>query len=354
MNITFMIGNGFDVGIGMKSCFTDYFPQYCEAAEKSANETMKALAEEIKSDEKNWSYFERQLGQYTSRFTKDTKGKLLEQLRDFEMGFVKYLTEQENNLEFTNTDEISKVMTQALTGFQRQLHMASRAQIDDLLKSKSTEKRVYHFISFNYTSVLEKCLQTITGGILQTRKVGNTEYRDVIGEIVHPHGYVDECPIMGVNDDSQIANKDIAQDPGIAKYLIKPETNKAQKMNFDSVAKSVLNSSDILCIYGMSLGETDALWWKRVMTWLNASSAHQLVVFTFDPSFSPASHIDWMQREDRIVDTFRQYIGPGMNMEQLRARIHLAVHRNIFAIDLSKVGGVISVPEYKRLLESVV
>ena len=103
---------------------------------------------------------------------------------------------------------------------------------------------------------------------------------------------------------------------------------------------------------GMSMGETDALWWKRVMTWLNSSPAHHLVVFTFDPSFSSASHIDWMQREDRVVDTFRQYIGSGMNMEQLRARIHLAVHRNIFAIDLSKVGGVISVPEYKRLLES--
>ncbi len=352
MNITFMIGNGFDLGIGMKSCFTDYFPKYCEAAEKSENETMKALAEEIKSDEKNWSYFERQLGQYTTRFTKDTKGKLLEQLRDFEMGFVKYLIEQENNLEFTNTAEISKVMIHALSEFQLSLHLASNTQIEELFKNRANEKRFFHFISFNYTSVLEKCLETIAGGVVQTRKVGNTEYQDVVGKVVHPHGYVDECPIMGVNDASQIANKDIAQDPNIAKYLIKPETNKAQKMNFDSLANSFLNQSDILCIYGMSLGDTDALWWKRVMNWLNSSSTHHLVVFTFDPSFSSASHIDWMQRDDQIVDLFRKYITQGMNMDQLRNRIHLAVHRNIFAIDLSKVCGVMSVPEYKRILES--
>lgn len=29
MNITFLIGNGFDVGMGMKSRFSDFFPKYC-------------------------------------------------------------------------------------------------------------------------------------------------------------------------------------------------------------------------------------------------------------------------------------------------------------------------------------
>ena len=28
MNITFLIGNGFDIGLGMLSRFTDYFPVY--------------------------------------------------------------------------------------------------------------------------------------------------------------------------------------------------------------------------------------------------------------------------------------------------------------------------------------
>lgn len=34
MNITFFIGNGFDVGMGLHSKFSDYFPRYIE---ESAN-----------------------------------------------------------------------------------------------------------------------------------------------------------------------------------------------------------------------------------------------------------------------------------------------------------------------------
>ena len=49
MNITFLIGNGFDVGLGMKSRFKDFFPIY---KEKSQNKEprIKYLSDSIEGN----------------------------------------------------------------------------------------------------------------------------------------------------------------------------------------------------------------------------------------------------------------------------------------------------------------
>ena len=72
MNITFLIGNGFDVGMGMHSKFSDYFPIYIEDS-KDKVKSLKDFADEIAEDEEKWSVFEKQLGVYTNKFSLETK-----------------------------------------------------------------------------------------------------------------------------------------------------------------------------------------------------------------------------------------------------------------------------------------
>lgn len=72
MNITFMIGNGFDVGLGLRSKFSDYFPVYIDES-KGKDETLSPLAKEIELNQEEWSYFEKKMGEYTGKFTKETK-----------------------------------------------------------------------------------------------------------------------------------------------------------------------------------------------------------------------------------------------------------------------------------------
>lgn len=60
MNITFLIGNGFDVGMGLKSKFSDYFPIYIEESKEKDN-SIKALADDIEINRAEWSYFEKKL-----------------------------------------------------------------------------------------------------------------------------------------------------------------------------------------------------------------------------------------------------------------------------------------------------
>ena len=49
MNITFLIGNGFDVGVGMRSKFKDFFPQYIDKS-KTKEKDIQHLAIEIERE----------------------------------------------------------------------------------------------------------------------------------------------------------------------------------------------------------------------------------------------------------------------------------------------------------------
>ena len=51
MNITFMIGNGFDVGLGLPSKFKDFFPTYVEDSKNKPPE-IKQLSERIHANHK--------------------------------------------------------------------------------------------------------------------------------------------------------------------------------------------------------------------------------------------------------------------------------------------------------------
>ena len=57
MNITFMIGNGFDVGLGLPSKFKDFFPTYVEDSKNKPPE-IKQLSERIHANYKTWADFD--------------------------------------------------------------------------------------------------------------------------------------------------------------------------------------------------------------------------------------------------------------------------------------------------------
>ena len=82
----------------------------------------------------------------------------------------------------------------------------------------------------------------------------------------------------------------------------------------------------------------DKLWWGRVLTWLNGASERQLVIFDYDPDFVTASQFDWIDKEDAIIDRLAPYASDSkIDVEKLRPRIHIAVHKNIFEMNLRRV-----------------
>lgn len=342
MNITFLMGNGFDIGVGLESKFEQFFPTYIDKS-KNKSEDLKQLAIDIEIDckkngyYKTWADFEKALGEYTANFTPETKQKFIDQVKDFEKEFVKYLQEQENGLSFEEKDEISTIMIDALIQYYSVGNLApeSSSAIANVYSKHSDESHIYNFINFNYTDTLEHCLETISQKTVTIRKYRDTNKTDKIGEIIHVHGKKYAHPIIGVNDVSQIVNVELANDPRFAKKIVKPTLNKCLRLENDKNATSIINKSTILCIYGMSLGVTDKKWWNLILSWLAGSSERHLVIFNYDTNYSSSTQFDWIEKEDEIIDTLSQYSN-SVDVENLVPRIHIAIHKNIFQIDLRK------------------
>ena len=337
MQLTFLIGNGFDVGMGMRSKFSDYFPRYIE---ESANKTksLKDLSKRIEKNQKEWSYFEKKLGEYTEEFTLETQEIFKQQLRDFELGFIKYLREEEKALVY-DQQKIKETFGKAFLNFYKDenLTAGSEETVANQFLRYNQYDRIYNFINFNYTDILEKCLESFPDGLIAKRTVKSMGYVDKLGKVIHIHGYKDKLPLMGVNDVSQIKNKELAEDKRFVRFIVKPLFNKANRTNYDKQAMNLISNSHIICIYGMALGETDKDWWKLVLTWLNNESNRQLVIFNYDEKYDTSSQFDFLEKEDAIIDKLSEFVAEEkINVEALRARIHIAIHKNIFEMNLRK------------------
>lgn len=84
--------------------------------------------------------------------------------------------------------------------------------------------------------------------------------------------------VCGVNDVSQIASKALAADTNVATTFVKGEIQKAFGSIDDSQAVDAINSAHVLIIFGLSLGETDARWWTKVVNLLKASSSRRVII----------------------------------------------------------------------------
>ena len=258
MNITFLIGNGFDIGMGMRSAFRDFFPIYqVKSIDKVSR--IRRLSQEIGADYETWADFESALGKYTLNFTPETKQDFIDQLKDFEKDFIDYLKGQKEMLSFDTFKSISDMMVDALIGYYNNGNLAyeSKLAISRIYSQHAAENHVYNFVNFNYTDVLEQCLATIPQQIVCKRKYNGVERIDKLGRTVHIHGTCDFQPIIGVNDISQIANQELAKDSRFTSFIVKPSLNQLMRLGNDGATQTLINQSAIICIYGMSLGSTD-------------------------------------------------------------------------------------------------
>lgn len=149
----------------------------------------------------------------------------------------------------------------------------------------------FDFISFNYTNTLDQCIKIIKKITNNNQKYigfhtcNNTVYCNEIGKILHVHGTVDANMVLGVNDISQISNHSLFECDNGEIYknsIIKIQANKSNKDGTDLKAKQMIDNSQLIFIYGMSIGPTDKLWWDRISIWLNGDKDRHLIIQKHD------------------------------------------------------------------------
>lgn len=323
MDVTFLIGNGFDLGIGLKTGYKDFYNVYCQS-KSSDSEILQHFKSDILKEPETWADFESAFGEYAYHF-KDAED-YMQLFEDFIRQFSLYLENEESAFDDSETEEMLRGMKKALSSYY-DIRPADKDTVVSLIESY---RKNFNFISFNYTCCLDKCIDAVKSSPNSLASISGE-----IGELVHVHGYTDKDLIMGVNDASQIENEAFSQDETVLNELVKPRQNEIIKMNYDYRATQIINRSQIICVYGMSIGETDQKWWKLIMQWLQRDINNHLIVLRH------RAPIRMVPVWRRFVESTRNLLYmhgevPAENQRVIANQIHIDVDHNIFAMDLTK------------------
>lgn len=274
MQVSFLIGNGFDRGLGLRTSFRDFFPVYCKEA--SGSPEVEAFKDLLRADGgfDRWSDFERALGIHTDQPPLNQEDSLENCLEDFERSFAGYLEREAARIDYAACGRI------LWEDFARDLS-TYRSRLERNFYEEAEKRRpsncpmTFHLLDFNYTNVLDQLADRLQGHSIINRSC----HIDHLGELVHVHGTTQEAMLIGVDNIWQVNNPGLFTSVSQQRLLVKPQLNQQCGCGNDSRAIQCIQNSDEICVLGMSLGETDGTWWRLLLEWLEGRIDRQLLLF---------------------------------------------------------------------------
>lgn len=277
--ITFLIGNGFDLHIGLNTSYKDFYEYYITKYPDDI------LARSIGSDDIYWADLELALGRYTGEIEPDTENDFWDSEERLEQELTSYLESQMKRVSIRDRKssmETAIEMQRSLTNFHKELPEIQQQYIEEAINETHTNI-VYSFITFNYTTVLDQCINAaknmIPGEFAKHQTSLGRSYSHAIEPPLHIHGTTEAEMVFGVNDESQITNKEFTSNDYHKQLLIKEETNKCYNRGKTDAARKIIDDSMIICIFGMSIGRTDKIWWQYIAQWLQKNEKRRLIIY---------------------------------------------------------------------------
>lgn len=276
MNTTYIIGNGFDMNLGLKTRYQDFYDYYQN--QSSPSEEVKQLKANIDRNKENWADLELALGEYTPNF-KDPNSAI-----DVMVDLCKHLTEYlklQSRFIPQSNEKIKEEMLRCLANPNEFFLPADQEQIQSYYSNSLLAHSKITILSLNYTPSIERILD-YKGN--QPISIDSNDswlgYGTKVHPVLHPHHTLNGTIIVGLNDESQIANQTLLGDEKFKEYFIKPACNKMLSFRTEDQCSDVINNSDLFVVFGSSLGSTDKLWWQKIANrMVNSNSLLLLFIY---------------------------------------------------------------------------
>lgn len=347
MNFTFVIGNGFDINLGLKTKYTDFY----EYIERNNLLEDNMFFEKIRENVEYWEDFEKMLGIMTC-FHKDitifknrinncgfnisvaeseklakhligdgtekvTWIKYNQDLKNFYTEFKKYLESEESRVEILE-NETSRKINNSLLYFWKDFEEEEQKKFfESIQRSLDTQiwngndkilDLTFEFLNFNYSSTLENMLNCINLEMLEMTWIKllksklNVSYNiklTIKTNHYHVHANKDSGMFLGVDNVSQLY-EDFFPDIDMMDTIIKPyKIDDYIDGNTDKY-RNILEKSDYVYIFGMSIGITDLTWWKICIELILKNSAI-IVIHYFENDFRiHVSDYEYTTNKDKI------------------------------------------------------
>ena len=179
----------------------------------------------------------------------------------------------------------------------------------------------YSFITFNYTKTLDEII-----------KIYFSYTKKRIEKLIHIHGKLDADVVLGINDITQLGKHKFNFTKKLFRAFIKPLFNNVYDEQRVIDAVDTISRSDVICIYGMSLGESDEMWVEKIYNWLAQNSNHHLIYYKYsEKRFNRLNSDEIMDEEDERVEELIERICKGRERkEEFYSQVHVPVEFDIF------------------------
>lgn len=342
MDITFLVGNGFDIACGIDTSYKAFYNWYLK--QPSSSVFIKDLKENIENNWENWSDFEIGLEQYSQYFGANNIEGFFECYDDAQKSIVEFLNMQTSKINFNMLDEkqIREFINNIIYFYEDLPSVIEK-------RTYSNEKHVnYHFISFNYTQILNKLLEMVSKLPHPLDDVMNN--KKIYLPAINIHGTLTKSPLLGVSEECQITNKELLKLSYFSQIMIKPNAAKAIGESWYDEAIELIETSDAICIFGMSLGESDSFLWEKIITRLRISLNCILIIFWYtDNPPSNISTYNFIVEKNKVQDIILKYadLYPE-EINKLKERIHIVFNtKRVLQINLSQT----NINDDKKLLK---
>lgn len=287
MHITWLFGNGLDIGFGLKTRYLDFY-KYLETKSNDDNLIMKRIKEDKDNGDiyEKWADYEIKLGDITKDFNAEKREQLIEDKLEIDDYLNDYLKSIDESIDLSNIDAIN-IMKEALPDIINDKKEYEAKKVISLLDKNINSNFVFNAISFNYTRTVSLLWNNYKNGLANLKINGcpNQGYSCMFNKPFYLHGTVyNHEMIIGVNDDTQITNEEFAKDENFKNAFLKRETLKiAGQGNYDKF-KKIISSSNIICTYGLSLGRMDQCYWEIIKEHLINFDA-LLIIYIYDKNY---------------------------------------------------------------------
>ena len=276
MNITFFIGNGFDINIGLDTRYSDFYPYFL----KRANDN-NMIKNWLDGNEMLWSDLEEKLGQEISKIPEGKLEQFYDDKDELDRLLIDYLEKEQEKYVFEEPEAIKKEFSKSMLNFYCELPAEDVASIKKTMELYRNEEFLYSYVTFNYTNILDRVVKLYREkeSVIGTHQGSPNIKGNRIGRIIHIHGTTDEEMILAVNDVDQIKNDSLKDDDLFLDTFIKSRMNNNIGQCKTENALDIIKNSHIICVFGMSIGNTDKMWWEALVEWLISNENNKLIIF---------------------------------------------------------------------------
>ena len=323
--ILFIIGNGFDLGLNMKTRYEDVYATYITTPSKSDTITAFKNALPKEAPYEKWSDFEMGMAEYSK--TLSSEDELIECVRDFKSHMVKHLQNENKKMlsVVCNPDYFDGLVKELNRSFREFYDCFSSNIIRQLDLIVDTASLFYpRIITFNYTTVLDVLLH-------MGAQVGHR----IVEEPLHIHGTLNRDIVLGVDNIEQLQDENYSISNKGSRAFIKTFFNQEYDINRVFEARKMISDSRIICTYGFSMGESDKTWVSSLVDWIKENPDHHLIVYQYEKTEYHRYNFDEIMdaEEQKKEALFRKL---NLTDRKLMDQIHIPVGYDIFNFTFQK------------------